>query len=331
MLSSCRRVAVRGGAGTGKTLLALEKARRLAREGFRTLLTCYNRPLAEHLQKVAGVEPNLKIANFHRLCENVVQNWGVDISVQRKKNNEWYYDVFLPDEYRKVVESHEEERYDAIVADEGQDFKENYWIALEYAFREGSDILYIFYDDHQSLYHEKLALPEECIPLSLTKNLRNTRSIHKVAQPFYGDPDLSCGGPEGRRVKFVEIQDNERAPKEIEHQLQLLIEKHGVSPREIAILTGRGKERSSIRNLERLGRYQLRNDIDEDSNRPLIETIYRFKGLEIPIAILVEMEERLDRNELFYVGLTRARSHLIVVGTKEVLKRVKSAASELNV
>tara|TARA_R110001592_G_C12811893_1_gene718086 strand:- start:11 stop:649 length:639 start_codon:yes stop_codon:yes gene_type:complete len=38
-LRSHRRVAVSGGAGTGKTILALEKARRLAAEGFKTLLT----------------------------------------------------------------------------------------------------------------------------------------------------------------------------------------------------------------------------------------------------------------------------------------------------
>ena len=35
--------------GTGKTVLALEKARRLAGAGVRTLLTCFNRPLADHL------------------------------------------------------------------------------------------------------------------------------------------------------------------------------------------------------------------------------------------------------------------------------------------
>ncbi len=38
-LARLRRVAVSGGAGTGKTLLALEKAKRLAGEGFETLLT----------------------------------------------------------------------------------------------------------------------------------------------------------------------------------------------------------------------------------------------------------------------------------------------------
>ena len=49
-----RRVSISGGAGTGKTVLALEKARRLAREGSGVLLTCFNRPLADNLRRSAG-------------------------------------------------------------------------------------------------------------------------------------------------------------------------------------------------------------------------------------------------------------------------------------
>ena len=40
-LSRNRKAAIGGCAGSGKTLLAMEKAKRLANEGFRTLLTCY--------------------------------------------------------------------------------------------------------------------------------------------------------------------------------------------------------------------------------------------------------------------------------------------------
>jgi hypothetical protein len=45
-LRGVRRAAIVGGAGTGKTMLAAEKARRLANEGFSTLLVCFNAPLA---------------------------------------------------------------------------------------------------------------------------------------------------------------------------------------------------------------------------------------------------------------------------------------------
>ncbi len=49
LVASQRRALILGVAGSGKTLLAAEKARRLAAQGFEVLLTCFNRPLAEHL------------------------------------------------------------------------------------------------------------------------------------------------------------------------------------------------------------------------------------------------------------------------------------------
>ena len=48
-----RRVQVVGAAGTGKTLLAARKAVTLAREGYETLLICFNQPLARLLHELA--------------------------------------------------------------------------------------------------------------------------------------------------------------------------------------------------------------------------------------------------------------------------------------
>ncbi|HSD78354.1 MAG TPA: PhoH family protein, partial [Solirubrobacteraceae bacterium] len=53
-LDGNKRVCVLGGAGTGKTLLAVEQARRLAAQGHRVLLTCFNAPLAAHLRRTVG-------------------------------------------------------------------------------------------------------------------------------------------------------------------------------------------------------------------------------------------------------------------------------------
>lgn len=73
-LRSHRRVAVSGGAGTGKTVLALEKARHLASEGFKTLLTCYNRQLADHLSSMCAGTSNLDVMSFHQLCHRRVES-----------------------------------------------------------------------------------------------------------------------------------------------------------------------------------------------------------------------------------------------------------------
>ena len=70
-----------GGAGTGKTMLAVEKARQLAREGFRTLLVCFNSALAgmlaEEVENVARETGFLEVKTFHQLCEDLGREAGV--------------------------------------------------------------------------------------------------------------------------------------------------------------------------------------------------------------------------------------------------------------
>ena len=62
---------VLGVAGSGKTLIAAEKARRLAAEGFEALLTCFNRPLAEFLDQTVGRLERITVSTFHRLSERL--------------------------------------------------------------------------------------------------------------------------------------------------------------------------------------------------------------------------------------------------------------------
>ena len=51
MLSGLRRVRISGCAGSGETLVAAEKALRLARAGVTTLFLCHNPLLAEHVRE----------------------------------------------------------------------------------------------------------------------------------------------------------------------------------------------------------------------------------------------------------------------------------------
>src|SRR5690606_26546270 len=77
VLSRLRRVAVSGPAGSGKSLLAAEQARRLAEQGMRTLFLCFNRPLADALS--AGLEGSeyLRVHTFHDFCHRMAQEAGL--------------------------------------------------------------------------------------------------------------------------------------------------------------------------------------------------------------------------------------------------------------
>lgn len=140
-----RRAAIAGCAGSGKTMLAVEKARQLCEQGFDVLLTCFNAALAGELQqRLDGVH----VTHFHGLCKEMAKEYG--FSLRKPTSEQEYHDVILPEQLLDAAQE-AGPQYDAIIVDESQDFKEIYWIGLSTLLRE-NDIFYVFYDDNQNLY-----------------------------------------------------------------------------------------------------------------------------------------------------------------------------------
>ena len=54
----------------------------------------------------------------------------------------------------------------------------------------------------------------------------------------------------------------------------------------------------------------------------MCETIRRFKGLERPVIVLVELQPDDNLERLFYVGASRARQHLIVIAYRSALHAI---------
>ena len=173
-LGNRTRAKIRGGAGTGKTLLAIEKAQRLADSGQRTLFLCYNHLLAEHVRRSVAAVPNLTVQDFHQMCKwgiDTAKNIGTDVlsNVERKFPGADKFEKIFPE---SLVEASEvvRTRYDAIVVDEGQDFRELYWFALELYLRDSSGgTLYVFYDENQVYLRSKLLSHSGCPVLSNRK------------------------------------------------------------------------------------------------------------------------------------------------------------------
>jgi superfamily II DNA or RNA helicase len=68
-LGNRKRVLVKGCAGTGKTILALKKARELAQDGKRVLLLCYNVPLGRHLvESLKDARGDIIAGTYHNFC-----------------------------------------------------------------------------------------------------------------------------------------------------------------------------------------------------------------------------------------------------------------------
>ncbi|MGH2379783.1 MAG: AAA family ATPase, partial [Candidatus Limnocylindria bacterium] len=152
-----RRAVILGVAGSGKTLIAAEKARRLAAEGFEVLLTCFNRPLSEYLAQTVGRLGRITVSTFHRLSERLGQEAGL---VGPDPAHDTAYFDGLPDVLDRALSALPEHRYDAIVVDEGQDLDAVWWLPLLDLLRDRErGIVYVFGDANQDLYHARV--PDE--------------------------------------------------------------------------------------------------------------------------------------------------------------------------
>lgn len=255
-----KRVAVAGGAGTGKTLLAIEKAKRLADEGRRTLLVCYNRPLGDFLRTQLGTHPNLSVSTFHQFCYEQAIARGIGLAdPESPRLPRSYFDQEMPLALMESLDACPQARYDAIVVDEGQDFRPSWWTAIEMANAETTNgILYVFYDDNQRVYRTPSAMPSGLIPVVLEKNLRNTVPIFNLAHRFYRGGQMVPGGPAGRDVDWTEIPDGHGAvERALLRALSGLHMNKGVPLKDIAILCGCDATESCLHGKRSLAEYRL--------------------------------------------------------------------------
>lgn len=323
LLSRMRWVAVSGSAGSGKSLLAAEQARRFAAQGFRTLLVCYNQPLAMQLAASLAGEPLLEVHTFHDFCRSMAVRAGL-LPAEFVDEAPGEFFLRLPALLLEALESRADLRFDAIVVDEGQDFEPDWWDLLQLGLADPEHgVFFVFHDDNQHVRDNHSALPADLAPIHLNKNLRNTRSIHAFAQQFSDDQGVQAVGPQGRPVEFAEIVEGEAVTRTLSRVIDRLVREESFRPEEITILSGRGRTNTALAGVERLGAYRC----GTPPTLPGVvgaDTIRRFKGLDSRVVILCELEGLVDAPALLYVGATRARAHLVVVGTGETLTRFRA-------
>jgi superfamily I DNA and RNA helicase len=322
------RMAFAGCAGSGKTFLAIEKAIRLSRDDRRVLLTCYNKPLEQFLRSRLDAEPGVTVRTFHSLCMGFARRASIPIPDRPPREaGEEYWSRALPEAFCKAVELLPD-RFDCVLVDEGQDFRPEWWLPLEMVIeRDGKKgCFHVFYDDNQALYrHRGWCLPDEpMFRYHLDENLRNTRSIHEALLTYYrrteGGTPVAIG-PEGRPIEVIRYRGRENLVPTLRKTLTRLVVDQGVDPGQIVVLTPHGSD-SPIYRQPRMGEVLLARDRNEQgvtvtapSDAVLCTSIFRFKGLERQLVVLVEAEDiRPDRrDEMLYVGGSRARGHLILL------------------
>ncbi len=316
ILSERRRVAIHGCAGSGKTTLAIEQAKRLGRQVFRVLLTCYNRHLAEYIRSDETLPKTVEVLHFHGLCAKLANEAKLSDRLNQGRNTQTWYDRTLPDLLMEAVDTLGPQ-YDAIVVDEGQDFKTDWWVPLQYLLPDPDhSILYVFYDDNQNIYQAASDLPTGLENFPLRTNCRNTQLIHRAFLPFYRSTlKPSARGPKGRPPEVQYYTSEQTLKQALDSTLLRLIMHERIDPGDVVILTPRSRKTSCLWQWDSLGGFRLTDHWPPGSGEIYCTSVYQFKGLESPVIILAEANAstQQDMETILYVGCSRARNHLIVL------------------
>lgn len=320
-LEDNREMAISGGAGSGKSVLAIEKAVRDARVGRRSLLTCFNAPLAKYLQSVCEGEENLEVRSFHSLCRMTADAGGIAMA---NTSDRIYFERLLPEALIEAVAGDLELGFDTVLVDEGQDFRDSWLNALRLTLKDPEESrFYVFYDNNQRLFSPDQeyidALPHA--GLTLSRNLRNTRRIHALISKWHEGKKSVAAGPEGQEIGVLDSPSSHEALTKVGTRLRTLLQSGEVTAGQVAILTSHGDPGSfpaKVAGVPTCSAYEIRPDA------VIFDTVRRFKGLSRPCVFLIGLD-RLTDPELIYVATSRANLLLELVGTTRDISFIMQA------
>jgi DNA polymerase III delta prime subunit len=327
------RTVFAGPAGTGKTLLAIEAARRGVAKGHKVLLVCFNRLLGKWLgEQVVDLEPDIVCRTLH------AHMTFVSNAAQSDRNqDQHYWETELPTLAMKKLSNgaSEDLLFDELVVDEAQDLlRDSYLDFLDMSLRGGlaSGRWSLFGDfEKQALYEtdsrsiqEILAKRCSFAPLfSLRVNCRNTPRVAELVHLLGGlDPPYRriLRPDDGLEPEIHYYSDGEQQERIFLESLQELYSA-GFDSREIVVLSPRADKASLAASVNQQPRKsRLRPYGARDGQGIGYCSIYAFKGLESPAIIVTDIEHILDSSSraLFYVATTRALQRLIMTVNSSV-------------
>ena len=324
-----------GAAGTGKTLLALEYARRASNAGAKVLFVCFNRLLGDWLQEqTEGTE--ITTGTWHEILKRIItaSSVGEEFLVHEREvlGNDDLVTLFeeLYPFYGEIALEEMDTPFDVLVVDEGQDlFNQTTLDLMNRAIRGGlaGGTWGIFGDFTRQALYSRSSEPiadlscysGHFVRARLTLNCRNTRRIAEETAIIGGfsAPPFRLGHEAGMPVEHRYWRKPSNLLKILAEVIRCLMD-DGVSTDDVVILSPRRLENSALYDVEQISSLPLvdcSRSLDTAQKSIRFSTIHSFKGLESQVVIIVDIDEvDEDRSQsLLYVGMSRARSLLILM------------------
>jgi hypothetical protein len=284
------RVLVTGGAGTGKTILAVELAARGSDRGNSILFCCRNKPLSVHLKKRMIAFPNITVMDFDELASFC--KWKEECNPQ---------DLVI-------------EKWNEVIIDEAQDFEREWWDLINIIASSNDAKIRVFADSNQAVYclRDDLETRLQAESLTLQINLRNTKHIATVTETLYEGPLIEARGPEGVKPSVENCDFEPAINRGIEAAINLINEEQ-IFPFDISVLVPDASCADRIRKA-----LWHKNIPVTDANQGIsgvsVDTVDRFKGLESSVVLIISDSVLCRNQELSYIGVSRARARLFIFG-----------------
>lgn len=309
-LENFPRLPVCGCAGSGKTVMAVKKALRLAEQGKSVLLLCFNQLLARRLRKATASSPNVRAAAFFELCVELLKIPEAEVSKYR--NDPRLYSDVLP----KLLKNWLYGScfcYDALVVDEGQDFTPQAWEVIRLLVAEDGPF-YIFYDPDQNIFTRELNIPDLGVPpVKLAVNCRNTKKIFEALAPCQTlAAAVPEDAPEGAEVR--ELRGDSRGL--LAQELERLIETEKLPVEDVVVLGGHALEHTSLGDDPCAGRFRLVERLVPAGGTDVAYFTYmKFKGCEAKAVILLDVDSSDERwsDRGLYTAMSRAVHELVII------------------
>ena len=333
------RCLFKGAAGTGKTMLAVEFARRKSSDGKKVLLVCYNQLLSQWLREQTKEHVNVTTGTFHGVMKNLIEKSSYkkeffDIESEYQNDQELYNEIYL--EYgRQALDKELGPQYDLLVMDEAQDLcKETILSVLNSAIRGGlSDGHWAIFGDfsRQIINRNEKEAPTNILnPTSiledyahfttanLTINCRNTKPIAEETYLLSGfeNPPLMPGKEDGLPVEYEYWKGYDHLITLLERKIKFLLQQE-ISLEDIVVLSPK-RLLEDVKEISGFPLTDISRNLEATKRKKVIKfsTTHSFKGLESPVIIVLGGKRDVESNNsqsLFYVSTSRAKSLLILI------------------
>ncbi|MGE5457678.1 MAG: NERD domain-containing protein [Methanococcaceae archaeon] len=309
-ISGYNKALIKGCAGSGKTIMAIKKAKELALKGNQVLFLCYNKLISERIKTETEFLKKIRVETYHQFCLSELEAAGIEITGYDEKE---LFQKIIPEKFLDLITEYPI-KFDAVIIDEGQDFLEEYWITISDLVKENG-YFYIFYDPEQNIFNTEISLPEMGIPYILNKNFRNTKKIFEYMQQFTeSEMQIHKQSPEGTEV--VHLKSSRPIRNVLSETLHELVIKNNIEEERIVILGTHKLKHTSLGEDNKAGMFTIQENGPAGIKIIPYYTCMKYKGMESDVVILLDYEdERWQKKNIKYTAISRAKHKLYIIET----------------